>query len=190
MRYLILSWHYFYPTKAGFKFLNKTYLHFCFYWIKVFLYMGLNGLLMTSCLFMLDHTKYCVFLTDCLYFHGKLFELSALFFHPQIWGKYPLTFYFLLSDAVSKLFENSSYVGYDDYCSSFPFIWEGTSVDLCVGWRFLWRSGKRETLEYPHSITDSAVMCLREHLWLLCGISNCIFPRRYHTWQVKCKVER
>lgn len=66
----------------------------------------------------------------------------------------------------------------------------GTSVDLCVGWRFLWRSGKRETLEYPHSITDSAVMCLREHLWLLCGISNCIFPRRYHTWQVKCKVER
>lgn len=132
MRYLILSWHYFYPTKAGFKFLNKTYLHFCFYWIKVFLYTGLNGLLMTSCLFMLDHTKYCVFLTDCLYFHGKLFELSALFFHPQIWGKYPLTFYFLLSDAVSKLFENSSYVGYDDYCSSFPFIWGGhLSRSLC-----------------------------------------------------------
>lgn len=84
--------------------------------------MDLNVLLITSYLFMLDHTKYCVFLMDCLYFHGKLFELRALFFHPQIWGKYPVTFYILLSDAVSKLFENSIYVGYDDYCSSFFFF--------------------------------------------------------------------
>lgn len=100
--------------------------------------MDFNGFLITS-LFMLDHTKFCVM--DCLYFHGKLFELRALFFHPQIWGKYSATFYFLLSDAVSKLFENSVCVGYDDYCSSFLFFFSfGNSVDLCVGWRFLWRS--------------------------------------------------
>lgn len=39
--------------------------------------MDLNGLLMTC---FVDHIKYCLF----SYGHGKLFEPTAFFFHPQI----------------------------------------------------------------------------------------------------------
>lgn len=39
-----------------------------------------------------------------LWIDGKLFEPTALFFHPQIRGKYSNIYYFRLSNVVSKCF--------------------------------------------------------------------------------------
>lgn len=54
------------------------------------------------------------------YYHGSMFEPSALFFHPEIWGKYPIVFYFLLYDVVSKPFLRTA-VSYL-YWLLFPFL--------------------------------------------------------------------
>lgn len=99
-------------------------------------------------MFILDHIKYCLF----SYGHRKLFEPTAFFFHPQIWGKYPINFYFVLSNEVSKSFEKSSYLF---MLITVPLFWGilkiilfFTSGDLsvsllpgdCVGWSSLWIS--------------------------------------------------
>lgn len=65
---------------------------------------------------MLDYTKYYVSVIDWLYYHGSMFEPTALFFHPQIWGKYPIIFYFLLYDVVSKPFLKTAVICI--YCCS------------------------------------------------------------------------
>lgn len=136
---------------------------------------------------------------DCFYYIGKLFEPAALFFHPQMWGKYPIVSYFLLSDVVSKPFLKTA-VSY--FCwSLFPLL--DFFVLFCIFLQQLFlflsyqdtgldgdlleevRMGtvllvKHLIYDPPPPIIASAIVCLSllEHLWLFCehktgGMSVC-----------------
>jgi len=123
---------------------------------------------------------------DHFYYHGKLFEPTAFFFHPQIWGGDPTVFYFLLSDVNSKPFMKTALNYLCWLLSPFLILFlffnsAALSVPLLPGYRARWRpNGRSGNGNSPvkwkawfvclFSITASAITCLSllEHLWLFC----------------------
>lgn len=125
--------------------------------------------------------KYYVYLMDCIYYNGKLFEPAALFFHPQIWGKYHIVFYFLLSDVVSKTFLKTAVMLITVpllilfclfYCSSSGALSVPLLPGHWAGWRPVGRCGNGDSPVcfrgfFFLSVFTSAVTCLSlvERLW-------------------------